>query len=363
VMDHVTGTTRVGPPPPDEPPRGRRRWPLVVGALVLLLALAAAAVVLLGGDEAQAVTIPTVAGQPAAQAAAALTGLGLEVDQRTVQSADVEAGLAIGTTPPAGAEAREGDTVVLRVSGGPGRESVPDVVGDTRDAATQALRQAGFEVEVVTQASDDVRSGLVISQSPEGGEQAEVGSTVTITVSSGAEEVAVPDVRRQSINSATAELEGNGLALGRVSEEENGDFAPGTVLRQDPGPTVRVPRGTRVDVVVAAAVSQIQVPSGIIGNNASDARAKLEDSGFVVTSDEAPSDDPAGVVIAVTPSEGTSVARGSTVTITVSTGPDTSGDGDGGVDTTIVPAPPPSGEESDSNGRGPDGAGPPGQRR
>jgi eukaryotic-like serine/threonine-protein kinase len=319
------------------------------------------AVVLLGGDGARAVTIPPVAGQPAAQARAALQDLGLEVDERTVASTDVEEGTAIGTTPGAGQEAREGDTVVLRVSGGPGEATVPDVVGQTRDAATSALRQAGFEVEVVTEASDDVEQGLVISQDPAAEAQAEVGSTVTITVSSGPEAVVVPDVRRQSIDSATAELEGNGLALGNVRDEENGDFSPGTVIRQDPGPTARVPPGTRVDVVVAAAVSEIQVPT-VIGNNASDARAKLEDAGFVVTSDEASSDQPAGVVIDVNPSEGTSVTRGSTITITVSSGPDTGGgDGEGG-EGGVVPAPPPDEDEPAPPGLGPDGAGPPGRR-
>ncbi len=363
VMDPVTGTTRVGPPPPEEPPRGRRRWPAVVAALVLLAAIAIGAFVLLGGDEAKAVTIPPVANQPAQQAADTLTGLGLQVDQRTVTNADIEAGIAIGTVPGAGTEVREGDTVVLNVSGGPGDATVPDVEGDERTAATRALRAAGFQVQVTPEASDDVASGIVISQDPQGDTQAPVGSVVTLVVSTGPEEVAVPDVRQQGLDSARAELEAAGLALGGVSEEENGDFSPGTVIRQDPGPTVRVARGTAVSVVVAAAVSTIPVPNGIVGSNATDASAKLSAAGFTVTSDTAASDEPEGVVIAVTPSEGTDVARGSTVTITVSTGPDTGVDPGVGTTGTPVPAPPPGSDEDGANGRGPDGNGPPGQRR
>ncbi|MGD9570950.1 MAG: Stk1 family PASTA domain-containing Ser/Thr kinase [Thermoleophilia bacterium] len=362
VMDPVP--PRVGPPPPEEPPPGRRRWPIIAGIVVLLLAAAAAAFVLLGGDEAKAVTIPPVAGQPAAEARATLEGLDLVVDERQVEDPDVEAGFVVDTEPGAGEEAREGDTVILNVSGGPGQETVPNVVGDERDAATRALRAEGFEVSVTTRADEDVESGIVISQDPAGNTPADVNSTVTIVVSTGPEDVEVPDVTGNSFDTARAELEARGLSVGDVTDQETSDASPGTVLSQDPGAGATVAPGTSVDLVVAAAVSQIQVPSGIIGNNATDARVKLEDAGFNVTSDTAPSDQqPAGVVIAVNPAEGTSVDRGSTVTITVSTGPsgappeegggDEGGDeGDeggietpGGGQTTVVPAPPPGSDE------------------
>ncbi len=363
VMEPVGA--RVGPPPPEEPPPGRRKWPIIAGIAVLLIAIAAAAFVFLGGDEAKAVTIPPLADTPAAEARATLEGLELVVDERQVENADVEAGLVVSTDPAAGEEAREGDTVTLNVSGGPGQTEVPDVVGDERDAATRELRQAGFEVNVTTQADEDVDSGLVISQDPSGGSQADLNSTVNIVVSSGPEDVEVPDLTGSSLDTARTELDARGLSLGNVSEQETSDASPGTILSQDPGAGATVSPGSSVDVVVAAAVSNIQIPSGIIGNNATDARAKLEDAGFTVTSDTASSDQPDGVVIAVTPSEGTSVARGSTVTITVSTGPsgttpeegtDGGDEGDqggietpGGGQTTVVPAPPPG---SDERGRG-----------
>ncbi len=364
VMEPVPGATRVGPPPPEEPPRGRRRWPLIVGALVVLAAIAAAAIVFMGGDEARAVTIPPVAGLSAQAAEDALRALDLEVDRRTVEDPDVAAGLAIDTDPPAGTEARTGDTVVLNVSGGPGETTVPDVEGEERAAAEAAIRQADLDVAVTTEASDDVASGVVISQDPAGGAQAPVGSTVNLVVSSGPEQVSVPDVRRLSLANATAALEAAGLEVGGVSQTENGDFPEGTVVRQDPGPTAGVARGTAVDLVLATAVSQVPVPT-VIGNTAADARAKLEGAGFVVTSDTATSDEPVGTVIAVTPSEGTPVDRGSRITITVSDGPGQDQGTTPGSDTTLVPAPPPGSgsDERGPRGRGPDGEGPPGRDR
>lgn len=62
---------------------------------------------------------------------------------------------------------------------------VPDVVGQTQASATTELESAGFVVAVAQDFSDSVALGLVISQQPPAGQNANSGSTVTITVSLG----------------------------------------------------------------------------------------------------------------------------------------------------------------------------------
>jgi serine/threonine-protein kinase len=361
AMDPVTGPTRVGPPPPSEPPPARRRWPWIVGGIVLLAAIAVAAFLLLQGDDARPVTIPPVAGQSAADAQRTLEDAGLVVDVRTVTDPDVEEGQAIGTEPAAGDQVNEGDTVTLNVSGGPGDATVPDVSGESQEAATAELQRAGFTVDVQQQASDDVEEGLVISQSPAAEAQAERGSQVTITVSTGPETVSVPDVRQQGLDTAETELNAAGLELGSVSERPSTRFSAGTVIEQDPGPTARVEPGSSVDVVVAAAPADVTVPN-VIGNTASDATLKLENAGFQVTSSEAESTEPAGIVIDQSPAPNTQVEPGRPINITVSLGPGTATSGQGGAQ------PPPSTDGSGSDeaafrGRGPDGGGPPGLLR
>ncbi len=329
----MTAPTRVaGPPPAAEPPRGRRRmWAILAGLLLLLVVGVAAAVLLTSGDSAKSATVPDVAGQQAAQASATLIDAGFEVDLRTVTDADVDEGVAIDTDPPAGTVAAEGDTVVLRVSGGPGDTTVPDVTGKPEDAATSELRRAGFEVKSQTRASSDVDKGVVISQSPAGNSMAENGSTVTIVVSGGAEQVQVPDVTGQSQSGAEQTLREAGL-VPSASTAPSEDADPGTVISQDPGGGASVDRGSTVTIVVATAPANVTVPS-VIGNTATDARFKLGNSGFQVTSDSADSSEPAGTVIDQNPASGTSVAPGSRIVITVSNGP--------GASTTSVPAPPP----------------------
>ena len=217
VMGPTTGATRVGPPPPASAPPRRRRWPMIAGILVVLLAIAAGAFVFFSGDEAKAVTMPPVAGQSAADAERSLRDLGLEVDVRRVIDPNVEEGEAIDTDPAAGQEAHEGDTVILRVSAGPGDTPVPDVTDRTVDDATALLRAQDFTVRVQEEASDDVDEGLVIRSVPGAGENAPNGSEVTIVVSSGPGQVAVPSLR--GVNQATAEqrIRGAGLEVGSIT--------------------------------------------------------------------------------------------------------------------------------------------------
>lgn len=63
--------------------------------------------------------------------------------------------------------------------------TVPDVVGLSQAAAIAALEGAGFVVVIVTDTSDTIEAGQVISQAPPAGSDSFVGATVTITVSSG----------------------------------------------------------------------------------------------------------------------------------------------------------------------------------
>lgn len=66
-----------------------------------------------------------------------------------------------------------------------GAATVPDVVGDDEATATSAIEAAGYVVSVLSDYSDTVPEGDVISQSPNGGTELVAGSTVTIVVSLG----------------------------------------------------------------------------------------------------------------------------------------------------------------------------------
>ena len=146
------------------PPRKPLLWPWLLALLVAVLAGIGAYLYFTQQDET---TVPAVTGMRQEPAEAAVRDAGLEPES-TQQQSSKPAGIVLGQSPDAGAEVDEGSSVRLAVSTGPPRETVPDVVGQTRTEAVDALAAAGFETEVA-EAFSDKKAGIVVSQDPKAG--------------------------------------------------------------------------------------------------------------------------------------------------------------------------------------------------
>ena len=135
--------------------------------------------------------------------------------------------------------------------------------------------------------------------------------------------VSMPNVVGKDEASAKSSL--TALGLDPQVTYEKSDKEAGTVLEQsiDAGKTVTP--GTTVSLTVAASSEGIEVPN-VVGISKQEARVQLEKKNFVVNVQEQSSDSvDSGKVISQSPEAGTSAASGSSVTITVSSGPDKSG--------------------------------------
>jgi serine/threonine-protein kinase len=130
----------------------------------------------------QPVGVPNEIGKSYSDALAELQSLGFAVRRQDVQSNE-PAETVVNQSPPANSAQPKGSTVTLKVSRGPSTTAVPDVTDLDQDTATATLRSAGFQVAVQEEdTSDPAQDGVVLRQSPTGGKQAEVGSTITIVV-------------------------------------------------------------------------------------------------------------------------------------------------------------------------------------
>jgi serine/threonine-protein kinase len=129
--------------------------------------------------------VPDVAGRQLAAARAAMRGAGLVTEVRYVPSKQPE-GTVVAQSPKAAAAARRGDHVLVTVSrGGSGtaQAQVPDVVGQTEDAARAQIQNAGFTVVSQDEpATDPSQDGAVVDEQPAAGTQAPRGSEITIYV-------------------------------------------------------------------------------------------------------------------------------------------------------------------------------------
>ncbi len=141
-------------------------------------------------SEAVTVTVPDVTGYTSDSAVTALEDRGLKASREFQYSSSVEAGKVIDQDPKGGSTATEGDTVTIYVSQGSETTKVPNVEGKTESDARTALGDASLNVGTVTQEySDTVEEGYVISQSVSSGTYVDMGTSVDLVVSKGAEEV------------------------------------------------------------------------------------------------------------------------------------------------------------------------------
>ena len=187
------------------------------------------------------ITVPNVVGKDEATAKSAITAAGLTVGTVSESASDtVTAGLVISQTVAANTKVAKGTTVGIVLSSGPSAVKVTDVIGHEQSRAEQELASAGFQVAVKEAYSSDVRSGLVISTSPDRGSFVKPGSTVTMTVSKGKEKVTIPSVSvGMTYETAAEKLEDAGFT-GTISEatESSDSVGAGFVTRYSPSGTV-----------------------------------------------------------------------------------------------------------------------------
>jgi beta-lactam-binding protein with PASTA domain len=180
-------------------------------------------------------------------------GLRATVDRRP--SEDVREGFALRTVPGAGEEVERGERIQLFISSGPELVSVPDVAGLSRDSAEAQISDLGL-VPAVQEEESEEPEGEVIAQDPEAGTELERGSTVTLTVSSGIEEVEVPDVVGLTGRDAERQLRAAGLVPARRETEVTDPAQDGQVIDQRPGAGVQLERGREVVIVVGALIQE-----------------------------------------------------------------------------------------------------------
>lgn len=192
------------------------------------------------------VTVPSVVGKDENAAKSAITAAGLTVGTVSEASSDtVESGLVISQSPSANSETESNGKVNIVLSSGPNKKKVTDVIGHESSRAQSELAGDGFKVEVKETYSNDMRAGLVVSTSPDRGTYVQPGSTVTITVSKGREQVTIPSVSVGMTYEEAVEALNDAGFKGTVKEatEYSASVGSGFVTRYSPSKTVD-PDGT-----------------------------------------------------------------------------------------------------------------------
>jgi beta-lactam-binding protein with PASTA domain/predicted Ser/Thr protein kinase len=203
------------------------------------------------------VPLVDVAGLPVAQAQKKLSEAHLKTKVKTESSKSVASGLVIGTEPPAETEVQEGRVVTLLVSSGPAPVRVPDVTGQTLEAAEATLSNAELALGGVTKRVSSTQAvNTVLAQYPTAGSSLRAGEKVDLTVAKAPKEPVVPNVEGAAQAAATNALKHAGFKVKSEPRTTTEASQAGQVLGQSPEAGTHARKGSTVTITVGTLAQQ-----------------------------------------------------------------------------------------------------------
>lgn len=201
-------------------------------------------------EKQDAVRVPSVVGKSFSAAQKEIEEAGLSVKRKDTEvSISSQVDQVLGQNPAGGSTARKNDSITLEVGTSPNSVEVENYKNMKVSEAQQAIQRLGLTPIIRRQADSSVAADTVISQSPDVGGTVAPGGQVTLVVSSGQDQVTVPDVRMQDVRSATQALRDAGLQV----EVKKGTRPNDVVESTEPAPGSQVSKGSVVRLTVFSA--------------------------------------------------------------------------------------------------------------
>ncbi|MFN8016258.1 MAG: PASTA domain-containing protein [Acidimicrobiia bacterium] len=199
--------------------------------------------------------------------------------------------------------------------------AVPNVAGLEKDVASAKLATTGLRVRFKQIYSDDPK-GTVVRSEPSAGKYIDSNGTVNLVLSKGQKPITVVDVIGKKLGAVDARkaLEAQGFVV-TESREFSETVSKDSLIKVDPANKKLSPEST-INLVISDGPRPIPVPS-VTGKSYEQAAEIIKNAGFNPARRDDFSDSvPAGTVIGTDPGVNTEIQKNSTVTISVSKGPE-----------------------------------------
>ncbi|MFG1633625.1 Stk1 family PASTA domain-containing Ser/Thr kinase [Pseudonocardia alni] len=208
--------------------------------------------VYVGSGPAQ-VTVPSVEGLSPDEAEAKLREAGLQVGGRTERdtSDSGQVGKVITSDPGPGQQVSGNTAVSLVVGRKQQTVAVPDVAGQSADAARATLQNAGFQSISTTEVDSSGSAGQAVGTNPSAGTRVAPDQTITIQISRGNQNQ-VPNVVGQRVDSAISTLQEAGLSPSIRQVDVSDSSQNGVVLQQSPSGGSEASSGQTVTLTVGS---------------------------------------------------------------------------------------------------------------
>ncbi|MFD8412606.1 Stk1 family PASTA domain-containing Ser/Thr kinase [Streptomyces sp. NPDC059650] len=203
--------------------------------------------------------------------------------------------------------------------GADNRPLVPKLIGETFEQAQKNADNVGLKVEkVADEPCDNQPKGNVCKQDPAPDTRAERGSSVKLTISSGAPTVAVPNVVNISFEEAEKALKEKGFQVEKKTQDS--DRTPGTVLDQNPK-NGQAQKGSTVTLTVAKEPAKSAMPD-LLGKTKEQAAKALSDAKLKLgsTTEVDSPGAPPKTIVQQQYQPGEQLAPGTTVNVSISKG-------------------------------------------
>lgn len=242
----------------DDQPKRRKWLPWAIAAAIVLVLFGGGAYAFHRWLNPPIETVPDVRGQTANRARVVLHQHQLvAVVRGHAFSSKVKKGSVVKENPSPGTQLKSGQSVVLILSSGPSSNVVPGLHKQDVYVAKAALKKLGFKVKTRTIAAS-LPQGEVVRQSPDGGQSAPVGSTVTLWVSSGSAQTnaLMPNLIGLTVTQAANQLAQSNVTVGTPSNQWSTEPV-NTIMDQSPAPYSSLSGVTSVSVTVSKGPSPI----------------------------------------------------------------------------------------------------------
>ena len=222
---------------------------IILGVIVMIIALLSgiafgSGLLSGGGTTINKVTVPNIVGMTLDNAKKELQKLGLNVKVVETVESDEEENTILEMNPTGNTEAKKGDTIEVKISGGVAKIKVPDLRDYEINYIKDLLTQKGLDWNITEQYSENIKSGYLISQYPERDAEVTKGTTIELTISKGPEVklVSVSNYLGQNVDSVKSDLEALGLIVILEEQKTDRESEEGVVLSQS------LESGTKISV-------------------------------------------------------------------------------------------------------------------
>jgi len=319
-----------------EPPSRTGIFVIMLAALLLLMiGLVVFIANQIGGtpteeeNEVATNAVPSVVGESQRSAVNRLGDAGFTVAEEFADNSEFEPGTVFAQDPVARTEVAPESVVKIFIVAAAQQVEVPSVIDLTREEANTQLTNFGLTVSVDRVADDVVENDRVINQSLVAGQMVNVGSEITITVSTGPAQAQVPELANLTLADASNQLVQQRFSNVNIVFEAHASVPDSSVIRVEPAPGSQIDLTAQVTVVVSNGPNSGPVPA-VAGLTQQAADQQLRERGFVPEMVPVPVDPNSGQVgrvISQTPEALSLEATGTVVQIHVGV-PNNNGNGD-----------------------------------